>query len=347
MKRKLSILFLIVVAICSCVLAFGCEPQETHEHNYATLLEKTDATCSATGKEVYACSCGKKKTVTVDIDKTKHDYDENLKFDQDKHWQECKLCQEKIEETAHTFEESSKVQTKDPTCNEQGEYTYTCTCGKTKTESIPSDPTLHNFAGEYLVGDNGHYQKCSKCETPSQTINHEFTIDNKDQEKHWKECKDCHAKTDEENHEYTWDKDAYAHFGECDCGQEKRESHEFKQGEFECSKCNAVVYTVKFVLKENSNGPSFGFSNKVVEEFGLVDLGGGVFELKVIAGKTLTLPVAEALNNDKEEYYNSGWKYGSKVYKSVKVDNATFSGIETIGTVSLVLKYSTYWTPFY
>ena len=92
MKKILNLVLLIVFALCACLLTVGCQPVEGHEHDYAKFLERVEPTCSAMGKEVYECSCGKKKTITLEIDQSKHEYLTQLKTDEQKHWKECELC---------------------------------------------------------------------------------------------------------------------------------------------------------------------------------------------------------------------------------------------------------------
>ena len=416
--KKIVILNCLILSLCACVCAVGCAPPANHEHEYTTLVERIESTCSAKGKEVYKCACEETKTITLEIDSTKHDYKTQYSFNAQKHWKECRLCSDKLNEFAHEFLDSSKQLTKAPTCNEKGLYTYTCVCGQTHTEDIPADPTLHDFKGEYFIDGNTHYQKCQECQTAGtktahefldsskeqtkaptcdekglytytcvcgqihtedipadptlhdfkgeyfidgnthyqkcqecQTAGtktaHEFTKEEKNQSKHWVECEDCGAKSNEENHEFTWQSNISEHAGVCDCGQEIDGAHSFAQGEFTCSVCETAVYTVTLKAKASANAPDFYLSNKVVQDLGLTDLGNGVYQIKVLLGEKIVLPVMKEIKDVADEYYAKSWVYGNKTYTEITVNQTDLPTLITNGTIELTLTYGAMWTPFF
>ena len=103
-------------------------------HKY-TETSRTEPTCGADGSIVYTCSvCDDTFTVTLPAT-SEHSYSEAWTTDGENHWHECTVCGDKKDLAAHSWNEG--VVTKDATCTEAGEMTYTCTvCEKTKTEVI-------------------------------------------------------------------------------------------------------------------------------------------------------------------------------------------------------------------
>ncbi len=131
----------------------------------------------------------------------------------------------------------------------------------------------------------------------------------------------------------------------CSCGQEKNEEHNFSQSGFTCLTCENPVYTLKFKLKANDSAPNFTISSQEVQRLGLTDLGNDVYQLKVLAGENVNLPVAVAQYSD--EYYNLAWAYGGKRYSAVAVDQSIIPALLSTGTIEFVLEYSSSWTPFF
>lgn len=117
--------------------------------------------------------------------------------------------------TTHSWD-AGKV-TKQPSCKESGEMTYTCTsCSETKTE--PINKTSHTY-------DNSCDASCNACGA-SRKITHSYATEwAKDGESHWYACA-CGAQSDKAEH--TWDAgndggDGLIHY-RCEvCGAEKTE----------------------------------------------------------------------------------------------------------------------------
>ena len=103
------------------------ETHVTHKHNYVETITK-EPTCTEEGEKTYTCECG--DSYTEKIPATGHSYVDG----------ECEHCGEKDPNHEHQY--TGKV-TKEPTCTEEGEKTYTCECGDSYTEKIPA--TGHNY----------------------------------------------------------------------------------------------------------------------------------------------------------------------------------------------------------
>lgn len=119
--------------------------EPTGEHNFVL---KHDA-----DKHWYECACGEKKdeaaheydnacdtdcNVCGEVRTVEHNYSDEWKKDDNKHWHEC-ACGAKKDEADHDFGEG--VVTTEPTTEAEGEKTFTCACGQTKTEKIDKLPT--------------------------------------------------------------------------------------------------------------------------------------------------------------------------------------------------------------
>lgn len=116
--------------------------------------EKAEPTCTETGKEAYytCTACGKYfedeagNTEITDLDEygiipaTGHTAGAEWKSDDTNHWNECAVCGEKMNETAHTF---AWVTDKEATATEPGSRHEECTVyGYAKAaEEIPATGT--------------------------------------------------------------------------------------------------------------------------------------------------------------------------------------------------------------
>ncbi len=122
-------------------------------HDYGTLISAKNATCTDAGNVAYyQCSVCKlyfnenkevKTWAELEIDKKEHTYN-ITKHDDNQHWNECS-CGKKDDESVkdHAWDEGTV--TKQPTESEEGERTYTCSCGATKTEPIEKLPHTHVY----------------------------------------------------------------------------------------------------------------------------------------------------------------------------------------------------------
>ncbi len=145
------------------------EREQKHKLNKGVVTKV--ATCSEEGERTFRCECGYTKTEV--IPKTNHAPSHEWESDENEHWHICTVCDEAVSKSAHKFD-GGKV-SKAATCAEDGEMTYRCACGQTKTEIIPKT-------------DNHKYNKKDA----------KF-----DEYSHWFECRNCHGKCEETAHSYT------------------------------------------------------------------------------------------------------------------------------------------------
>ena len=171
------------------------------------------------------------------FDMFRHEFGEGYnKYNDTHHWSECK-CGAKENEAKHSF--GKGVVTKVATCTSEGEITYSCECGYTKTETV--DKLSHTFSSGWTTDDNNHWKVCSVCETVEAKAEHSFgkgkvsvaptcategemtyrcdcgyvktevmpTTDDHnygkkdikfDEYTHWYECRNCHGKVNEAAH---------------------------------------------------------------------------------------------------------------------------------------------------
>ena len=103
--------------------------------------EQTNPTCTATGTITYTCeTCGATKSETIAV--LGHDFS-RTGYDASNHYKQCKYCDVKSEETAHTL-----------TYTQAGaKHTAKCTCGYTKSDD-------HTGAGEYQTDATNHWKAC-------------------------------------------------------------------------------------------------------------------------------------------------------------------------------------------
>ncbi len=140
----------------ACANCGGVDGNYTFEYGEALGHEGGEANCT----NLAICSrCGVPYGDVAD-----HVYE--YKFDENYHWEECVGCQKVINKTAHELD--GGVKTKDPTCVEYGETTYSCTCGYKEYEDIAMLPhNLGAFNDEVSStceqnGVKAHYQ-CTSC----------------------------------------------------------------------------------------------------------------------------------------------------------------------------------------
>lgn len=114
------------------------ETHVTHKHNYVETITK-EPTCTEAGEKTYTCDCG--DSYTEEITAKGHHFENG----------ECTDCGEKDPNHTHSYD--AGVVSKEPTCTETGEKTYTCICGDSYTETIPA--TGHHY-------ENGECTECGE-----------------------------------------------------------------------------------------------------------------------------------------------------------------------------------------
>ena len=123
-----------------------------------------------------------------------HDYS-GYASDDNKHWHACScgLRPDAVEE-AHSWGEGEV--TTAPTCTEAGVRTYTCLCGKTKTEEVGATGHTPGAAATCTEA-----QLCTVCEAEvAPATGHSHSTDwTKDETNHWHECA-CGDKADSAAH---------------------------------------------------------------------------------------------------------------------------------------------------
>lgn len=144
-----------------------CGAEFQHRHT-AEFVEEKAPTCIEEGVKAhyYCAECGKyfeDAELTVEltpedliIEKSDHQYE--LMSSEDAHWEQCIVCGEKQEETAHEFE----AVITEPSCCQSGSVYNIChICGySTDPEEIPATGE-HVFGIEYGSDDDYHWISCT------------------------------------------------------------------------------------------------------------------------------------------------------------------------------------------
>ncbi|MDE6762859.1 MAG: hypothetical protein K2J73_04185 [Oscillospiraceae bacterium] len=146
-----------------------------------TKVDEKEATCTEDGNiEYYECSCGYKfkneNPTAADIlndeavvtTASGHNYQGEWTSDDNEHWHECTVCNDKKDISNHAW--NSGTVTTPPTEEAEGEKTYTCTdCSATKTEIVDKLTHTHTLTAHDAVSatcttdGNEAYWTCSSC----------------------------------------------------------------------------------------------------------------------------------------------------------------------------------------
>ena len=183
---------------CGKKILSGQTIAKTENHSWDAGKVTTKATCTEEGEKTFTCSiCGDEKTEKVSATGHQHTEIRNKKEATCKEtgysgdtW--CKDCGKKIlsgQAIAKTEDHSwnqGKI-TKEPTCKEEGEKTFTCSiCGNTKTEKVSTTDHQHmeirnqknptckeaGYSGDTYCADCG--VKISSGKTIAKTKNHNW-----------------------------------------------------------------------------------------------------------------------------------------------------------------------------
>ena len=183
---------------CGKKILSGQTIAKTENHSWDAGKVTTKATCTEEGEKTFTCSiCGDKKTEKVSATGHQHTEIRNKKEATCKEtgysgdtW--CKDCGKKIlsgQAIAKTEDHSWNQGeiTKEPTCKEEGEKTFTCSiCGNTKTEKVSTTDHQHmeirnqknptckeaGYSGDTYCADCG--VKISSGKTIAKTKNHNW-----------------------------------------------------------------------------------------------------------------------------------------------------------------------------
>ena len=159
------------------------EQMDKAEHDWDDGVVTEEATCTQKGERTFTCTCG--ATKTEEIAQLDHDFTGDWLSDADGHWHKCKNCDATDEKVAHEMQyindpESNKHSSECKVCGykgspadhvwgegevttpatlyAEGERTFTCECGATRTETIAAgadfaaDFTLENQDGAWSYG---------------------------------------------------------------------------------------------------------------------------------------------------------------------------------------------------
>ena len=183
---------------CGKKILSGQTIAKTENHSWDAGKVTTKATCTEEGEKTFTCSiCGDKKTEKISATGHQHTELRNKKEATCKEtgysgdtW--CKDCGKKIlsgQAIAKTEDHSWNQGeiTKEPTCKEEGEKTFTCSiCGNTKTEKVSTTDHQHmeirnqknptckeaGYSGDTYCADCG--VKISSGKTIAKTKNHNW-----------------------------------------------------------------------------------------------------------------------------------------------------------------------------
>ena len=183
---------------CGKKILSGQTIAKTENHSWDAGKVTTKATCTEEGEKTFTCSiCGDEKTEKISATGHQHTEIRNKKEATCKEtgysgdtW--CKDCGKKIlsGQTIAKTEDHSWNQgeiTKEPTCKEKGEKTFTCSiCGNTKTEKVSTTDHQHmeirnqknptckeaGYSGDTYCADCG--VKISSGKTIAKTKNHNW-----------------------------------------------------------------------------------------------------------------------------------------------------------------------------
>ena len=156
--KQLTSMFLCMLAMLSLVIPV-CATEtgsgsDSCSHNWIEVA--TTATCSAGGEKKYTCSiCAEEKTESVPA--AGHSYGAPVPVDDTSHKQTCTVCGA-TETIAHNW--GSETVITQASCTAEGSKSYTCVCGKTKTETLSK--LAHDF-NDWVKTADSHERTCKNC----------------------------------------------------------------------------------------------------------------------------------------------------------------------------------------
>ena len=127
-----------------------------HEWDGGTVI--VEPTCTEAGERDHSCVCGAARTEP--IAPTGHSYSEEWTYNETHHWHAatCGHTDEVSGKALHEWDDGTV--TKEPTCTEEGERTFACECGATKTE--PVAPLEHAFSDTPVYDGTHHWYPCTR-----------------------------------------------------------------------------------------------------------------------------------------------------------------------------------------
>lgn len=211
MKKLITVCLVLLFALC---VFTACDASHEHvydQKNVGDAYLKSEATATEPATYYYSCVCGEKGAETFTVGNAlegsnggdgAHVFRTEWSSDEEKHWRSCidLRCDVRENEANHTFGEW--IVDTAATCQKSGTQHRTCViCGKSVSESIPVNPTAHNYADTWTKDDENHWHKCqnSGCTSVSGKNTHNV-VDGR--------CTECYKTTT-----YYRDGD-YIYFGE-------------------------------------------------------------------------------------------------------------------------------------
>ena len=166
---------------CGEKLADGTVIPATGEHNYATEIERVNATCTEEGYVINECTCG--ATETTVIPATGHGETEirdivvagcgNDGYTGNTYCVDCgeKLADGTVIPATGEHNYATEIERVDATCTEAGYVTYACICGDTVTQTLPTNGS-HTYPAESVIENyvaathenDGSYDEVFYCE---------------------------------------------------------------------------------------------------------------------------------------------------------------------------------------
>ena len=176
----------------------GAEDSSTKaEHKWGSGVVTTQPTCTTDGVKTFTCTdCNATKTEPIAA--PGHNFADTWTSDADKHWKKCSNCDEISEKDAHDWD--SGTVTKEATCTEAGEKTYTCSvCDKTKTDEIPANG---HTGGTATCKHGAICAVCNQEYGDKNPDNHESVLSDwkTNEGQHWKVYSCCDAEADRADH---------------------------------------------------------------------------------------------------------------------------------------------------
>lgn len=157
MKKRLLFLGLLTLLLLSVLPLLSCVGHTHTLTQYAALAP----TCTSDGFAAYEACSGCDYTTYEPIPATGHTYPDTYDTTARLHRRTCTVCAY-TDEAEHTFDEGTV--TREPTCTERGETTYTCTvCAMSRAVSTGGTGAHTYGTDAYTVYESYHNARCSAC----------------------------------------------------------------------------------------------------------------------------------------------------------------------------------------
>ena len=254
-----------------------CQKEETASHNWRDGAVTQQATCNAAGSKNQSCTdCDAARTIYIAAtgihnytqwqykdegqhsrkcqscgkeEIQNHNTGNDFKNDENSHWYECAVCNEKLEEKKHSFGDScespcevceyiradghrysEKMRTNSKehwleceVCGieqNRAEHRFSTDCDETCDDCGYTRITTHEFSEEYSTDLNGHWFTCSVCGAKNDEAAH--SPETGKRQGAIISCTVCQlVLTSEAMHTHGYDEvscDENSHWGTCSCG---------------------------------------------------------------------------------------------------------------------------------